>query len=1083
MRKWFEFYFYYQFYLLTNQHQKLMKKLLLFALLAMLGMPVLAQDFEEEDVTKYIANAGFDEDLTFQKDGSMKEIASKNTSLSERSWAYIATDGSVYAKPKETSSQQRKDGRSKLDATNGFIGQVKGWTIDNLKDPLPNCEWVYFGTIPYDLGTDAIPIADDGDTYLLVPERPEAASGEDNVGFAYLRAGWGGRAVYRQVVNLPCAQYRLEYWAINTNPKATNGTNLSKVTCRKDVWEDETGFNDTEWTKHEIEFTPTTDFTIEFGFESEGGSGGNPFLCIDAIKLIKIGEADEVDLLQSDCWDYLTELEILQGDLTDYAGLSQELSDVIFNLQDAASSDDVETLRKALEDIKAALEKYTAIKDDVTALEDLITQAEQLAQDTDYPGKAELMKAIADAQDVLDNGGADAIIKGAADLRKAMSAYYFSQEGSIDNPADYSFIIQNPWFVAKSGEPTKNADGTYYFPGVEYAENAYVTGQAPSDGTSDGWYKCGTFTGGDQRLNFQQGRTCWNAWGNPIVGTVGIAQDIADLPNGLYKVQADLITQPGYCTDQHTFAKTLFGEKASPALTHDTWIEGGDGEWETLLTDGYAIVTDGKLTIGAMGTGTGESPAGWFLATNFKLFYCGPATEEQIAEAVAAHEAAVKEKVGQMHFAADKAAADALVAKYAETKDLATLNEAAALAEASEAKYTEIMAPGKTIPTVEAGLADGTYGTAAPIAKFALDYLKAYIEGPEATYEKVDSVLTVAKNYTDVYLPVYQEADELMQTSRSKLVTLILEPRLVAHVRLLTSEMKDAETVNEYVKELKDLMLLATKQEIYEAGGSDYTSFIQNPMAEAQDGWTLEYSDGPIKSGQWYTGEESVRYFDSWNPTAGELSFYGEQVVTGLPNGTYTIGVDTRTSGEGAFVFGAGKEDKSDLKWLEIPLQTYTHFDDETGEEVTDNATDKWGQIWEDACARYDTMTESDPDYFYLMGIVNANGGQGRGWEHLDIEEVVVKDHTLVLGMAVNAGDAPKAFTGTWFSVNNWTLTLINEGDNSDWDGPLADGISEVTTTKAIDGIYTINGIRTAKLQKGLNIVVRNGKAMKVLVK
>ena len=253
-----------------------MKKFLLFALVAMIGMPVLAQDEIGDDVTKYIANAGFDEDLTFQKDGAMKNIISTTTSLSDRSWAYIAEDSSVYAKPKTTSGQSRPDGR-KLEATNGFIGQVKGWENVN-NQAFPKCEWVYFGTIPYDLQNQAIPIADDGTTYLEVPARPAVASGEDNIGFAYLRAGWGGRAVYKQTVKLPCAQYELEYWAININPSATNGTNLSKVTCRKDVWADETGFNDTQWTKHTIVFTPTTDFTIEFGFESSGGSGSNPFL-------------------------------------------------------------------------------------------------------------------------------------------------------------------------------------------------------------------------------------------------------------------------------------------------------------------------------------------------------------------------------------------------------------------------------------------------------------------------------------------------------------------------------------------------------------------------------------------------------------------------------------------------------------------------------------------------------------------------------------------------------------------------------------------------------------------------------------
>ena len=219
--------------------------------------------YAQEDVTHYIQNAGFDEDLTWQADGSMKEAQTTNTSLSDRSWAYIAADSTVYAKPKSTSSQQRKDGRSKLDATNGFIGRIQGWTIETNQD-FPKCEWVYFGSVPYSLADQAIPIADDGDTYLLAPSKPDVYSGDDNIGFAYLRAGWGGRAVYKQVVKLPCAVYRLEYWAINNNPSGTNGKNLSKVVCRKDTWEDETGFSDTEWTLHTIEFTPTSEFTMQF---------------------------------------------------------------------------------------------------------------------------------------------------------------------------------------------------------------------------------------------------------------------------------------------------------------------------------------------------------------------------------------------------------------------------------------------------------------------------------------------------------------------------------------------------------------------------------------------------------------------------------------------------------------------------------------------------------------------------------------------------------------------------------------------------------------------------------------------------
>lgn len=71
-----------------------MKKRLLFALGALMALPTMAQ---EEDVTHYIQNAGFDTDLTWQADGATKEIVSTDHVLSNRSFAYVAEDNTVYA--------------------------------------------------------------------------------------------------------------------------------------------------------------------------------------------------------------------------------------------------------------------------------------------------------------------------------------------------------------------------------------------------------------------------------------------------------------------------------------------------------------------------------------------------------------------------------------------------------------------------------------------------------------------------------------------------------------------------------------------------------------------------------------------------------------------------------------------------------------------------------------------------------------------------------------------------------------------------------------------------------------------------
>lgn len=347
-------------------------------------------DANSEDVTHYIQNAGFDEDLTWQADGSKKDIVDKSTTLSDRSLAGIAADSSVYALVNPSTPKRRSDGRT-LEASNGFIGRVHGWTIET-NQTFPKCEWVYFGTIPYNLASQAIPIADDGSTYLEVPTRPEAYCGDNNVGFAYLRAGWGGRAVYKQVVKLPCAVYCLEYWAINKNPNGMKGKNLSKVVCGNDTWKDDTGFSDTEWTRHTIKFTPTSEFTIEFGFESSGGSGSNPFLCIDGIKLYKIGEAGSFDLLRSDYLDAVAECKELarRASGENFIGLASYLSNYAMEIDDISQNTDQAVLKASLTVINARMveiRKAVAAMDDVNAT---LFRMDNLLKTTNFAGKATL---------------------------------------------------------------------------------------------------------------------------------------------------------------------------------------------------------------------------------------------------------------------------------------------------------------------------------------------------------------------------------------------------------------------------------------------------------------------------------------------------------------------------------------------------------------------------------------------------------------------------------------------------------------------------------------------------------------------
>ncbi len=1072
-----------------------------------MGAMVSMASYAQEDVTHYIQNAGFDEDLTFQVDGSMKEAVNTSTSLSDRSWAYIAADSTVYARPKTTSGQNRPDGR-KMEAVNGFKGRVKGWTMESNSD-FPKCEWTYFGSVPYDLQPQSVPIADDGSTYLEVPARPTEFDGGE--GFVYLRAGWTNSAIYKQVVKLPCAVYRLEYWTININPNTSAvAADLTQIQCRKDVFKDEesTGLNAQEWTKHEFEFTPTAEFTMQFGYQAaNAGSGGQPIVALDGIKLYKIDEADPIDLLRSDFQDAVAECEELAGKASgeNFMGLSGYLSDYAMDIDDLSGSTDQAELEASLKEVNARMAEIRNAMAELANLNAALTRMDDLLQNTSMPGKAELEAAyqkILNYKEKDPEEGVDIIAKimgAVAESEDAIKAYYLSQvsTASAENPADLTIFIQHPWFIETSAEPALT-DEAWVFPNEineETGESNYTEGSASSpDLNSTGWYVAGA-GGGDQRLNWQRGRSCWNAWNSGFTTTVAVAQDIEGLPNGYYTVSADLITQSGYANGtQRVFAKSIAETKTSTkALEGEGWDY---NEWETVAmsADDKVLVVDGKLTIGAQGTGDGNASAGWFLATNFHLYYLGEAPAEAVKGAFDAKVAAANEMAGQIKFKADQKALNDSIAKFGAMTDyieaLNGLTVSMAEGQKSLDKYEEYIPEdgtieGKTIPTVQATLkengGDG-YGEAEAIVKFAYDYVVNWVKNDTASYVDFDAQVDLLKNYLNTYTPVYNNAAATAQTAAEKGKAAI-ENLMAAQKAELISEMKDLNTINAFVEALNDVVALADKQSIVDdPNATDYTAFIKNPKLEAETGWTFDKGNGNNNTagGQWLDGS-STRYIDSYNGS-GLQGYIAQQLITGLPNGTYTVGVYTRTPAEGAYIFNAPGDVKT---FVEIPLDYYMGINEE-GEEVQMIASDTHGPIWEAAKAAVESGDYTDEQYTIYNTNVVEGEGIGRGWKHQEMTGIVVTNHQLLIGTCAGseALQTEKVFAGNWYSVGGWTLTLIEKGDNTGWDGPVADGIADVkTATTVADGVYTISGVKQAKMQRGLNIIVRGGKAQKVIVK
>ena len=213
-------------------------------------------------------------------------------------------------------------------------------------------------------------------------------------------------------------------------------------------------------------------------------------------------------------------------------------------------------------------------------------------------------------------------------------------------------------FLQESLEKAKQADSaTEYVESLaalqavldDYLPAVYATDVIASptfNRTSVGWtLKCGTYTGGDQRINSDMaGKSCWNAWWsgqNASEGkakTMEIRQTVKGLAHGVYSLECKAGTQNNCLTDQHAYLVSGEDTLVSANLTYDRLdlpTVADSAKWETLMTPPVYVGDRGELTFGFIGskqgavdnawkkigdmTSTGDKREGWWCATDFAL--------------------------------------------------------------------------------------------------------------------------------------------------------------------------------------------------------------------------------------------------------------------------------------------------------------------------------------------------------------------------------------------------------------------------------------------------------------------------------
>jgi hypothetical protein len=851
-----------------------------------------------------------------------------------------------------------------------------------------------------------------------------------------------------------------------------------------DVTDDLLGYgayNGGDWAQTQFYFD-THDYTY-LQFNARWLKEGDIQACFDDFYLGKLYDeatTEKYELLQIELGTLIEEASDYASDI-EYAYVIA-LQDAIDAASDAVESTDEEELSAAIDALEAAkteAENCASIVNDLVAL----IEANDNLTETGYPGAEAFEEAKEKAQEILDDEDADskALAAALAEFQQAILDYNMSQEIGAEG-ADYTFAVTCANFTKDGGDPTNSEDRA-----------------------STGW-EIGP-SGGDQRLNTIGGLNCWNAWRSAFAPSyVDVHQSITNLPNGKYKVSADMITQTGMAYQQRVYAESSLGTVTSPYLEAEGW---DSEEYTNLETTGYAIVTDGKLTIGARGEGRPDATdaSGWFCVTNFKLSYFGEATEEEIAAASDSKLQEfselleeVKAYAANMKLAGDKATFESVISEnesFESVTEVAekeeAINAAYTTAQSSVAKYEEIVeTEGKSYPSIGANLNAATFGNALALVQAGYNGFKATIEASDATYTDMDANLAKLKKYAsynsdeDEFSGAFVNYNSMMAYANSSDAT--VKDAIAGTKASVDAIMIDNFATTTEADSAIALMNKAAQQaaatENLANHGADYTDYITNPTIEGSsntvvpEGWTCDrpVGDKYTTTGQSYIAESSDRYLDCWNGTAGAVRYTAYQTLN-VPNGTYEVKALTRTSGSGSYLFAIPGKD------VAVENGIFTEIE---------NSGDVAGSIWTALNERVEANEDLSDEELDMWGVHNATG---YGWGYSTVE-VEVTDHVLTIGVTCDSvyyqqskqlAEAP-GFTGTWFSADNFTLTLKGAvQEDAKW-SPIT-GIESVEATEetlatAADGIYTIDGVKvSAAKAKGVYLIKKGNNIQKVLVK
>lgn len=781
------------------------------------------------------------------------------------------------------------------------------------------------------------------------------------------------------------------------------------------------------------------------------------YIAIDNVKLEYAGFNVGVYLqaLVEEVQDYLNDNEstLLPKIYDDLADLSMEAESYLGDEDDVMN----EWYDKLYDGFKKAKDSFTKLAE----LGDITNSFLELLESTEYEGLEAAQAVYEEAQNLVDGNDDEAtyetIVAMIAKVQQAIIDYQKSQTATHDNPADYSFFIVNPQCYTNTTGWTGTAAGFEYNV-AEFYDKDWDLYQELTD-LPNGLYEVSLY--GFFRTGANDGGEAYRNGGENLIAKL-YANDMNTSIMSLYTFTEEECGVSGTGTNGYINVRQYADEAFTAGFYSENKVK--------------VIVTDGTLTIGVRGTG--HEGSSWFAFRDFGLKYYGPATDEdykEIWDKVAVDCDAIVEGL----LAGDKAGYNALYD--------------AAKAQVAEGKYTEAYTNMITVNEEYAGIAattknfiNGTYANlatagetmgsdGAAIVEAAYGFAKAAIEAANAKSDIIANLEKNASAYSSYAAYVEEVAALVANANKNKYVKEyvdVVKEIMATNKSILTTEFHSADDVNDVQTRLANAVAAMKKSSLLSvAAGSDVTEYIiQNPNIDGSsnnsaDGWIFVKgnADKVSNTGQHYTGDTGNRYLDSWNATAGALTVTTYQVLSDIPNGTYCLDFVGRGNGENDFFFAsvAPYEEINDSTMRIAVLDSATKF------LALPNTSDTCGPIWQ---ARYDmweagTLEEGTADY----DIFSAHDGNGYGWAECKIDDIVVENHTMTIGVTTDSTLTMKAFTGNWFSCDEFKLTLKSLGDNSSY--TIDTNVRTIDAVVLTREFIALDGKKYALPQKGINIV------------